>query len=302
MLKNLVYFVFLGLLLAGCVKKSDVVTSVDERQANEIVVYLASKGITATKMLQPTSTTAGATQTTSLFNIQVEGSRQLEAMAILNRVGLPRRIGQSLLDLFSDTGLMTSDKTETIRYQGGLELDLANMIRQIDGVIDCVVKLSIPVQSAIGEEQTQKPSSAVYVKHEGVMDDPNSHLVTKIKRLVSSAYPDLDYNNVTVVSDKSRFTDVSLPQNPDLIYSDGPELVTLWSVTMEKHSVGQFRALFFFFSFLILAFALLTAFLVWKFYPMLSSRGLKTLLSLKPITFEEQPVAPKKEKSEEGVE
>jgi type III secretion protein J len=284
MAKKIFLLFFLSFLCVGCQKRASVVSNIDEKQANEIVVYLASKGIKSQKVLQPSAAIGRATAK-DLYNIQVDASKQLEAMAILNRVGLPRRMGTTLLDLFSDTGLMTSDKQETIRYNSGIERDLENMIRQIDGVIDAVVKLSIPQQSAIAtpDEQQAKPTAAVYVKHEGIVDEPNSHLITKIKRLVSSSIPELSFDSVTVVSDRSRFTDVLLPQQRDMLYSGQPEMITLWSVTMDKNSVSTFRSLFFLFSLIIIVFALIIGFLVWKLYPFLTRGGLKTLLSIKPI-------------------
>ncbi len=56
----------------------------------------------------------------------------------------------------------------------------------------------------------QRVTAAVYVKHQGIVDDPNSHLISKIKRLVAGSVTGLDINDVTVISDRSRFTDVTL--------------------------------------------------------------------------------------------
>lgn len=282
--KTLRFFIFAALLfLTACGQNQVIVNNVDERQANEIVVFLASYGIPAEKMAKA-STGAAAGASANLWNIAVAPEKATDAMAILNRVGLPRRQGTGLLDLFGETGLMTSDKQQTIRYQSGLESDLGNMIQQIDGVISATVKLSIPEEQGLGVTETNKPkpAAAVYVKHEGGLDSVNSNLTTKIKRLISSSVPELTFDNVTVVSDRSRFTDVtprsSMGQSPD-----HPEMATIWSITMSEASIARFRVIFFLFCFLVLVFGLLAAWLTWKIYPFLPNGGMKRLFSLKPI-------------------
>ena len=57
-------------------------------------------------------------------------------------------------------------------------------------------------------------TASVYVKHRGILDNPNSLLVTKIKRLVSSAIPGLEIDNVSVVSDRALYADITLEQVP----------------------------------------------------------------------------------------
>lgn len=291
-MKNWYIVVMFCALLFGCAKSKAIINGINESQANEIIVYLASKNISAAKVAAPVSTTAAAGQTEKLWDIEVNQSQSLEAMAILNAVGLPRRHAQSLLDLFADTGLMTSDRQEQIRFQGGLELDLANMIRQMDGVVDVVVKLSIPPEQQIGVAPSEqpKPSAAVFVKHSGILDDPNAHLVTKIKRLVASSINELTFDNVTVVSDLSRFTSVHLPQKGDTM-SQQPETVRIWSVEMTKDSTRHFRSLFALFCFLVVGFILILGFVIWKIYPLLKGEGLRKLFSLKEaLTPIRQPV------------
>lgn len=294
---------FMVFILFGCSRSRAIINGINETQANEIIVYLASKNITAMKVLMPVSTTAAAGQTQQLWNIEVDPKMSVEAMAILNSVGLPRRKTQTLLSLFSDTGLMTSDKQEQIRYQSGLELDLANMIRQMDGVVEAVVKLSIPQQQTIGiaPSDQPKPSAAVFVKHSGILDDPNSHLVTKIKRLVSSSINELTLENVTVVSDLSRFTSVTLPSE-EMGMSSPQETVRIWSVEMTPQSAAKFRSLFALLSVLVILFILILGFVIWKIYPLLKGGGLKKLFSFKETFIPIDETKPEEPPSEEEKE
>jgi type III secretion protein J len=282
-------FVFCLLLgLTGCETNMNIVNEVEEREANEIIVFLASKGIPADKVPSPTSSSAGGGQVTAqLWSIAVPPARTTEAMAILNQNGLPRLKGVNLLDLFAKQGLMSSEKEESIRYQAGLASQLTNTIRKIDGVIDANVELSFPEQQTLpgapGTQQ-QKVTASVYVKHQGILDDPNSHLVTKIKRLVSGSVTGLDINDVTVISDRSRYTDISMAQVMDELTPKSKEYVSIWSIVINKASLGTFRLIFFTLLILSIFFAVLAGWLIWKFYPIVRKEGgFKVLLNPLPI-------------------
>lgn len=278
-------------LLTGCEANRVIVNDVDEREANEIIVFLASRNIAADKLASSAPTGVGG-EASKLWSIAVEPSKTVEAMALLNQVGLPRQMGTDLLTLFSKQGFMTSEKEDTIRYQVGLAQQIANMIKKIDGVIEADIQLSFPPENVnivpgMQAAAPQKITAAVYVKHQGVLDDPNSHLVTKIKRLVSGSVTGLDINDVTVISDRSRFTDITLNEIKESSASQPKDYVSIWSIVMSQGSVGKFRLLFIAFSLLLVLFALITGWLLWKFYPILKSKGWKSLLNPAPIDFEE---------------
>ncbi len=142
----LLSLLFSLLFLTSCETKMVIINQVDEREANEIVVFLASKGI-ASEKTATVSSAPGASSAAPKYSISVNSEQATDAMAILNQNGLPRIKGTSLLEIFGGTGLMTSDKEETIRYQAGLAEQLATMIRKIDGVIDADVQLSFPAEA-----------------------------------------------------------------------------------------------------------------------------------------------------------
>jgi len=262
------FCLLLGIFLASCESHNSIVNNVDEREANEIVVYLASKGISAQKVQAPPSEAGGTTAL--LYNIMVGDDRAIDAMAILNRAGLPRRMGPNLLELFGKSGLMTTDREETIRYQAGLAEELQNTIRKMDGVLDAAVQISFPTEtSPLPGTPVPKVTASVYVKHQGILEDPNSHLEMKIKRLMAGSISGLDYNDVAVVSDRSRYLDVQLPMEKEMV---GPKTlqqnyVTIWGLVMTKASLSKFRFIFFTFIILLLAFISLLGWIIYKFYP-----------------------------------
>ncbi|PIS02203.1 MAG: EscJ/YscJ/HrcJ family type III secretion inner membrane ring protein [Chlamydiae bacterium CG10_big_fil_rev_8_21_14_0_10_42_34] len=277
-MKSIFKLLFL-LLLAGCAGNQAIVNNVNEREANEIVVFLASKGIVAQKIAAPTSATAAAAPT-DMFSIAVDPSRSTDAMALLNQYGLPRRQGTNLLTLFAKAGLMSSDKEETIRYQAGLAEQLSNTICKIDGVLDANVQLSFPPSDLNPAPGTPLPkvTAAVYVKHQGVMEDPNSHMEVKIKRLLAGSVNGLSYEDVAVISDRSRFADITLQVDGEMI---GPKAlqqtyVSIWGVILTKSSLARFRTIFFSFIVLLLLFGAAIGYLVYRFYPLLKKREEKT--------------------------
>src|SRR5579862_8320486 len=103
--------VFFSLLcLTGCETNKVIINDVDEREANEIVVLLASKGINSDKTASGTAAPGAGGEGGVKWNISVSEEKATEAMAYLNQNGLPRIKGISLLDLFAKAGLMSSEK------------------------------------------------------------------------------------------------------------------------------------------------------------------------------------------------
>jgi type III secretion protein J len=289
MRKILLCLIPLLLILTGCENKRVIVNNVEEREANEIVVFLASRGIAADKMATKSAGGVGGEAGPSMWNIAVPEGTMTDAMAILNQNGLPRKKGTNLLELFAKQGLMTSEKEETIRYQAGLEQQIANTIRKIDGVIEADVQLSFPPETTgIGgpgaQAAPQRATAAVYIKHQGILDDPNSHLISKIKRLVAGSVNGVDINDVTVISDRSRFTDVTLGSSLEAAPFQPRDYTSIWSIILSQESVLRFRLLFLSLIISNVIFLLFSIWTMWKIYPILQSHGgLRKLFNLAPL-------------------
>lgn len=262
-------------LLAGCAGNQAIVNNIDERDANEIVVFLASKGITAQKVAAPTSA-VGGTGGPEMYSISVPNDQSTEAMALLNRYGLPRRMGTNLLTLFAKSGLVSSDMEETIRYQAGLAEELKNTILKIDGVLDADVQISFPPTTTTPTPGAPLPkiTAAVYVKHQGIMEDPNSHMDVKIKRLMAGSVNGLSFDDVAVISDRARFADITLQPTGEMIGAKAltQTYVSIWGVVLTKSSLARFRFIFFLLTILLLLFASAMGWMVYRFYPLMRTR------------------------------
>jgi type III secretion protein J len=261
------------LFLVGCETNQSIAHNVDEREANEIVVFLASKGIVSQKVAAATSGAGAGNAPTNLYDINVDAGRSTEAMALLNRHGLPRQTGQNLLTIFAKSGLMSSDREETIRYQAGLAEELKNTILKIDGIIDADVQLSFPPSDTtpLPGAPTAKTTAAVYIKHQGVMEDPNSHLEMKIKRFLAGSVNGLDYENVSVISDRARLSDIQINMEGEVIGAKQLQqtYVSIWGVVMTKSSLARFRTIFFLFIGALVLFAAAIGYLIYRFYPLM---------------------------------
>ncbi|MEG0287419.1 MAG: type III secretion inner membrane ring lipoprotein SctJ [Victivallaceae bacterium] len=266
----------LAFLNAGCNSRTLIAHGLLGRDANEIVVLLVSKGISAEKSPMPTGA-VGGTSTEQLWDIAVPSSQITEALAILNQAGLPRLKGTSLLDLFAKQSLVPSELQERIRYQEGLSEQLATTIRKMDGIMDANVQVSFPTE---GEENVVMTAS-VYIKHRGILDNPNSVVVSKIKRLVASAIPGLIPENVSVVGDRASYSEISL--NGPWGLTDEVEYASVWGVIMAKQSVVRFRTIFYCFLLGLFVVSSILLWILWKAHTMIIALGgIKTLFSPAP--------------------
>ncbi len=291
----------LGLLLllcTGCAKQAIIVNSVDEREANEIIVFLAGQGIDAVKVAMESSG-AGGGGGAAMWNISVDETQKYQAMAILNRAGLPRRPTNNLLKIFEQTGLVPSEMQEKIKYQAGLAAQIASVIRKFDGILDADVLLSVPEDNPLDPTAAKgRVSASVYVKHSGVLDDPNSHLNTKIRRLVANAIPDLKYEDVTVIPERAQYSDVVLQTKA--MQEEETKLVSIWSVVLAKDSATRFRVIFSSFFFAVLVLMLAALFLLWKLAGIApKTGGWGTVFSFRSLKLPEAEKPPEKAEGEE---
>ncbi|HRD55126.1 MAG TPA: type III secretion inner membrane ring lipoprotein SctJ [Parachlamydiaceae bacterium] len=293
-LRKFSLFCFMLLFLASCDSEKTIVNGLDEREANEILVFLASKGIQAEKAQSKDASGGGGGGKVAVFDITVSEDMANQAMALLNQNGLPRRRSQNLLGIFSNVGLVPSAMEQQIRYQAGLAEQAASTIRKIDGILDAEVQISFPKEDPLNpDKKTGKITASVYVKHNGVLDDPNSHLITKIKRFVEASVTGLSFDNITVIPDRARFNEL-----PSLNLGNAEEksFVNVWGLIIGKESLFSFRLLFFSFLILLLFLLLSLLWLGWKIYPILKSHGgIKELFHLEPLGIKKAEEEPKKE-------
>lgn len=285
LLRPLLFLLVLGLILplfTSCENRKTIVNGLEEKEANEIIVFLSNRNIDAAKV-QAKEVQGGGGSKVVLWDISVNADQSIEAMTYLNQSGLPRRRSQSLLGIFGTVGLVPSDMEQKIRYQAGLAEQIASTIRKIDGILDAEVQISFPEEDPLNPGKNKgKITASVYVKHSGVMDDPNLHLATKIKRLVAASVTGLDIDNVTVIAERGRYSD--MPYGADVTAEEDKQFVSVWTLVIAKESLTRFRIIFFSFILVILILVMTLLWMGWKVHPLLEqSGGIRDLFNIKPI-------------------
>ncbi|WP_284452529.1 type III secretion system inner membrane ring lipoprotein SctJ [Parachlamydia acanthamoebae] len=278
-----IVYLFISLfLLTSCSSERTIVHGIREQDANEIIVFLNSKNIESTKV---ESSEGGGTgpQKAVLWDIQVTENKAMDAMSFLDEEGLPRKHQESLLDIFGSSSLVPSETQERIRYQAGLAQQIANTIKEIDGVIDANVMISFPEENPITGTTSGPITASVYIKHNGILDDPNSQLRSKIRQLVAASVTGLKYDNVTIIGERAAIT-----EQPFRMHSNALQLENIWSIDLAKESVSRFRFIFFSLLFLnlILLFCLIG--LIWKLYPILKKFIFSDYLSSKQLDLKQK--------------
>jgi len=152
---------------------ADASAMIDKLNANKIPYQLAANG---TEILVPSK--------------DVYTSR-----LTMSAAGLPSS-NSSSFDLLDKEGITTSEFKQNVDYQRGLEGELANTIKSIQGVQNAAVNLAIP-QNTVFSDGTSKPTASVLLTL-----DPGTSMtsdqVKAIVNLVSSSVPGMNAQDVSL--------------------------------------------------------------------------------------------------------
>ena len=139
------------LLLAGC--KTEIYQGLSENQANTMLSVLLRHGIAAEKVAAKSD-----------FSIAVEEKQIVQALEILRENSLPREDFQSLGQVFSAQGMISSTTEEQARLAYALSQELADTFSRIDGVLTARVHVVLG-QTDLGTGNVTPPSAAVFLRH-----------------------------------------------------------------------------------------------------------------------------------------
>lgn len=181
---------FLSLLLlvwlTACSSNVELIASLQDPEANEVISALLHAGISASKIPGKDG----------IVSIQVDGKDVSHALDTLNAAGLPRARYSGFGEVFKKDGLISSPLEERARYIYSLSQELENTLSQIDGVLSARVHVVLPERGAAGDPSL--PSSAsVFLKYRPDFDlDP---ITPQIRRLVTNSIPGLSSEKVSIV-------------------------------------------------------------------------------------------------------
>ncbi|MBC05417.1 type III secretion system inner membrane ring lipoprotein SctJ [Thalassospira sp.] len=186
MLRKLLISLFVSLALTACSEQVELVSGLQEDEANQILSVLLNTGIDAQK-------SPGAEG----LVISVGSENVAEALGIMRAKGLPQQQFVKMGDVFKKEGLISSPLEEKVRYIYALSQELSETITQIDGVVTARVHVVLPSESTGLSAASDPASASVFIKHEP--DSVVENVVPQIKRLVVNSISQLAYDNVSVI-------------------------------------------------------------------------------------------------------
>ncbi len=143
-----VLFLFSTSFLVAC--SMEIQHGLTERQANQIIVLFAKKGISAQKVMNP----KGRVVT---WKIVVNKSDAVRAIKILQENNLPRKSDKGFPEIFGQIGMIPTASQERARYLMALAGEMQKTLKKISGVYDARVHIVIP-QDKILKSPNQKPA------------------------------------------------------------------------------------------------------------------------------------------------
>ncbi|MDR2419950.1 MAG: type III secretion inner membrane ring lipoprotein SctJ [Puniceicoccales bacterium] len=180
------------LALAGC-GKTDLYTTLPEKEANEIISLLAQQNIPAQKM----EGKEGA------FVVKVSVPDFAKSVDLLNAHGYPRVKYQTIGQVFAKAGLVSSPLEERARFMYALSEDISATLCDIPGVLTARVHLVLPENDPYTEVVV--PSSAAVC----ITYRPDANLedyIKEIKYLVTNSIEGLEYDRVSVALFPANFS------------------------------------------------------------------------------------------------
>ncbi|MBS1196643.1 MAG: EscJ/YscJ/HrcJ family type secretion inner rane ring protein [Proteobacteria bacterium] len=181
----------LALLLVACGNKVELMASMPETDANEVLAALINAGIAAKKIPGKEG----------MVGISIDAADVGRAVDLLRTKAIPRERYAGMGDVFKKEGLISSPLEERARYIYALSQELRGTLAQIDGVLAARVHVVLPERGSAGDP-SMPSSAAVFIKHqEGYNLDS---VQPQIRRLVINSIPGLAPDKVTIVLIQSQ--------------------------------------------------------------------------------------------------
>lgn len=169
-----------------------------EAQADEIIHGLSLEGIEAKKV--KTINKWLKEQPDASWEIYVNPKDVAQAVAVIEQAGLPKR-RKSLLfenyirrqrELFIKDGVLED-----------FEDDILEEIKENPGIVD--------IEVLIKRLKTGEVEATVYIRHDGILDDPSSQEAQEIKMMLLDSIPGLTMDRLNFITERDRPRHYQLP-------------------------------------------------------------------------------------------
>ena len=183
----------------ACEGELDIVHGLSELEANEILVVLESRSISARKQIEE-----GRVITWAIF---VPGGQSAEALRTLVANKLPKPRSQGLADVYpaGSGGLITTRSEEKAKFLMAIQGEIEAMLKSFPGVQEANVGVVIPEKDVVRDLENPPPpaTASVAIVYNPVNGQPPLS-EEKIKKLVAASVEDLKEKNVQVVMKENK--------------------------------------------------------------------------------------------------
>ncbi len=175
-------------------KEMAIVSGLNERDANEIIVLLADNDISAGK-------TKEERQQETFWAITVPASDEIAARKILVANNLPRIRQGGLEGVCKDSSMIVTAETEKCRKLLAYKGEIINVLESIPGVVSADAVLNIPDAVEFPDENTPppRPTAAVTLRYLKDANDKTDLTEGKIQETVANSISGLDARDVSVI-------------------------------------------------------------------------------------------------------
>lgn len=192
----------ISLLLSGC-KEGTILSSLNQRQSNEVLAALHKHQIQAVK----------TPQGKGLFTISVPEEQSRHAIHILQEYHLPSNERIEIAGVFPSDSLIASPQSEKARLISAIEQRLEQSLLSFDAVTGTRVHLSYPLSGPGNhKKQPETPRASVLIYHSGIEDE--AQFTQDIQTFVMNAFNGLTEETVSVLLYPGKLN-IALPPQPE---------------------------------------------------------------------------------------
>ena len=183
MYPKILFAIVVFAILGAC--KTDLLSNLTEKEANEIIIGLNQNNIDVDKKLL----------SNGQYVVRVEEADKAIAMGILDNYGLPRPSNKTCDQLHpKGSGFIISRVEEEEKKRCNKQVGVAQQLLLVPNATEARVELVLPEQNPLASEPLEASASVVMTfKYNAVIPPLN-----EIKRIVVNAVPNLEYENISL--------------------------------------------------------------------------------------------------------
>ncbi|MDR2436363.1 MAG: type III secretion inner membrane ring lipoprotein SctJ [Puniceicoccales bacterium] len=273
------FLVGVSCLLCGC-GKTDLLSNMDESQANDVISILQQANLAAAK-----KPGVEATWTVTIS----DANKFSQAVELLKSKGFPKTNFNNLGKVFQKSGLVSSPLEERARLMYAMAESISETLSKIPGVLTARVHVVLPENDPYAENSIPS-SAAVFISYRAESNLEES--VREIKYLVTNSIQGLSYDKVSMALFPVTFTS-------DVQQQERSRLTSVLGISVDQSSAGKLWTLIGVAVVLVVGAVGAACFLGFELTK--KSRASASAQASKPVAVQTEPVPDKTaEKAKEG--